>query len=148
MKAPRKPGRKVRAHKTAEGSYDAHGVFTSYDGDDVKLAEGGRDYLEQHFAADDFEADRPAWPPLKTTREERREIGPTEEELRVVWRACSEQKAFGVDGIPKEATTASDACLDDLLRLVGASIFQEDVRLSCDDDGDFRPYIQRKRGRE
>ena len=118
---------KVRPNKTADGAYDEHGVFTSFEGDAAKLTESNRDYLEQHFAADEFEPDRPAWPVLSTTKEDRRDIGPSRDELLTVWEACSLGRAFGADQIPKEATAASPDCLEDFLRVVGASIFQEDV---------------------
>ena len=64
---------------------------------------------------------------LSTTKEDRRDIGPSRDELLTVWEACSLGRAFGADQIPKEATAASPDCLGDFLRVVGASIFQEDV---------------------
>ena len=118
---------KVRPNKTADGAYDEHGVFTSFEGDAAMLTESNRDYLKQHFAADEFEPGRPEWPELSTTKEDRLDIGPSRDELMTVWEACSLGRAFGADQIPKEATAASPDCLEDFLRVVGASIFQEDV---------------------
>ena len=121
--------RKSKPNKMAEGSYDEHGVFTSYEGDMTKLNEGNRRYLESHFAADEYEADRPAWPELSTTRKDRERIGPAAGELLTVYRACDRGKAFGADGLPKEAYEESPEALNDFLEIVEASIFQEQV---CD----------------
>ena len=95
----------------------------------TKLNEGNRRYLESHFAADEYEADRPAWPELSTTRKDRERIGPAAGELLTVYRACDRGKAFGADGLPKEAYEESPEALNDFLEIVEASIFQEQV---CD----------------
>ena len=47
--------KKVGSSKLPAGTYDEHGVFTSFEGDPALLSEGYRSYLEQHFAADEFE---------------------------------------------------------------------------------------------
>ena len=58
---------KVSSNRLPPGTYGEHGEFISFEGDPALLSRGYRDYLEQHFAADEFEHDRPEWAELETS---------------------------------------------------------------------------------
>ena len=68
--------KKYGATVLPSGSTDENGNFVSFEGDVAKLCEGYHSYLERHFAADEFEEDRPVWSKLKTSWDDRKQIGP------------------------------------------------------------------------
>ena len=65
------------------------------------LSEGYRSYLERHFAADEYEPDRPRWSELNTSPEDLQKIGPTDKELRLVWKSMPRGKAAGGDDVAR-----------------------------------------------
>ena len=69
---------KVSSNRLPPGTYGEHGEFISFEGDPALLSRGYRDYLEQHFAADEFEHDRPEWAELETSTEDLQQQGPTD----------------------------------------------------------------------
>ena len=116
---------KVSSNRLPPGTYGEHGEFISFEGDPALLSRGYRDYLEQHFAADEFENDRPEWAELETSTEDLQQQGPTDKELRVVWGALKSGKAAGADDCPREAYETASEALDDFLYLVAACIHQQ-----------------------
>jgi hypothetical protein len=116
---------KVSSNRLPPGTYGEHGEFISFEGDPAMLSRGYRDYLEQHFAADEFEHDRPEWAELETSTEDLQQQGPTDKELRVVWGALKSGKAAGADDCPREAYETASEALDDFLYLVAACIHQQ-----------------------
>ena len=99
-------------------------MFTSFEGDPALLSEGYRSYLEQHFAADEFEDDRPPWSELDTSLEDLQSVGATDKELRLVWKSMPRGKAGGADDVTREAIDSCPEALDDLLHLTAACIQQ------------------------
>ena len=114
---------RVTRSEIPSGNDDADGDgtmrYVSFDGDVDKLNAAFRQYLSDHFTADEYEPERREWADIGSVESRAGDV-PTEEQLDAVWKSCPWSKAGGVDDLPKEAVDVCASIKQDVFKLVCA----------------------------